>query len=54
MEAKGSKRVAIAGIDDKRQITAVLSVIMSGHFLPPRIIYKEDRYPLCHFLQGGM
>ena len=40
MEAEGSKRVAIAGIDDKRQITAVLSVTMSGHFLPPQIIYK--------------
>ena len=40
MEADGSKRVAIAGKDDKRQITAVLSVTMYGHFLPPQIIYK--------------
>jgi len=40
MEAEGSKRVAIAGIDDKKQITAVLSVTMSGHFQPLQIIYK--------------
>ena len=40
MEAEGSKRVAIAGIDDKRQITAVLSITMSGDFLPPQIIHK--------------
>jgi len=40
MEAEGSKGVLIAGTDDKRQIIAVLSVTMSGHFLPPQIIYK--------------
>jgi len=34
---------AIAGIGDKRLITAVLKVssFMSCHFLPPQIIYKE-------------
>ena len=33
---EGSKKAAIADIDDKRQITAVLSVIVSGHFLSPQ------------------
>lgn len=36
---EGSKRVAIAGADDKRQITAVFASTKSGKFLPPQIIY---------------
>ena len=34
MELKGSKRVEIAGISDKRQITAVLCGTMGGQILP--------------------
>jgi len=40
MEKEGSKRVAITGTDDKRQITAVFSITMAGHYLPPQIIYQ--------------
>ena len=40
MAAEGSKRVEIAGINDKRQITAVFANTMSGDFLPPQIIYS--------------
>ena len=40
MEKEGSKRVEITGMDDKRQITAVLAITMSGHYLPPQIIYQ--------------
>ena len=40
MAREGSKRVDIIGVDDKRQITAVLAGTMDGHFLPPQIIYK--------------
>ena len=36
---EGSKRVEIAGADDKRQITAVFAGTKSGKFLPPQIIY---------------
>lgn len=36
---KGSKRVDVAGVEDKRQITAVLAGTKSGQFLPPQIIY---------------
>lgn len=40
MEKKGTKRVEIAAIDDKRQITAVFACTMSGKFLPMQLIYK--------------
>ena len=36
MEKKGSKRVEIVGISDKRQITA----IFCGNFLPLQVIYQ--------------
>ena len=39
MEHKGAKRVAIAGSDDKQQITALFSCTLSGRFLPPQVIY---------------
>ena len=34
MEKKGSKRVEIAGVDNKRQITAVFAATPVGEFLP--------------------
>ncbi len=40
MEKEGSKRVEIAGADDKRQITAVLGGSMAGDFLPVQLIYQ--------------
>ena len=40
MAKEGSKRVEIAGIDDKRQITAVFGSTMSGDFVPPQLINK--------------
>jgi hypothetical protein len=40
MEREGSKRVEIAGIDDKRQITAVFAGTLVGDFLPPQLIYQ--------------
>lgn len=40
MAKEGSKRVKIAGIDDKRQITAVFGGTMAGDFLPPQLIYQ--------------
>jgi len=36
---KGSQKVPIAAIDDKRQITAVLACSLAGDFLPRQIIY---------------
>ena len=40
MEVKGSKRVEIAGMNDKRQITAVFCGTLAWEFLPPQLIYQ--------------
>lgn len=40
MEVKGSKRVEIVGMDDKRQITAVFCGTLMGEFLPLQLIYQ--------------
>uniref|UniRef100_A0A1X7V0U1 DDE-1 domain-containing protein n=1 Tax=Amphimedon queenslandica TaxID=400682 RepID=A0A1X7V0U1_AMPQE len=40
MEKKGTKRIEVAGIDDKRQITAVFGCTLSGNFLPIQLIYQ--------------
>jgi len=45
-EMKGAKRVAIAGADDKRQITATLTVTASGEMLPAQLIYG-GKTPAC-------
>ena len=39
MAREGSKKVEITGINDKSQITVVLSVTKAGHYLPPQVIY---------------
>lgn len=47
MKRKGSKRVEIKGLNDKRQITCVFCVSLFSDFLPIQVIYggKTDR---CH------
>ena len=40
MELKGSKRIEIVGISDKRQITAVFCGTPTGEFLPLQLIYQ--------------
>ena len=40
MEKKGSKRVEIAAVDDKRQITALFTCSLAGKFLSVQLIYK--------------
>ena len=40
MEKKGTKRVEIAAVDDKRQITATFACTLSGKFLPIQLIYQ--------------
>ena len=40
MAEEGSKKVPLAGVDDKRQITAVCGATLEGQFLPPQIIYQ--------------
>lgn len=45
MAPEGSKRVEVAGIGDKRQITATFAGTLSGEFLPMQLLYqgKTDR-----------
>ena len=40
MEMKGAKRVHIAGISDKRQITSVFCATLAGELLPFQLIYQ--------------
>ena len=40
MAKQGSKKVSIAGIDDKRQIMGVFTITLDGQFLPPQLIYQ--------------
>ena len=40
MAKEGSKKVAMAGIDDKRQITVVLAGSMTGELLPLQLVYQ--------------
>ena len=41
------KIIPIANSDDKRQITAVLAITLTGEFLPPQMIY-QGKTPRCH------
>ena len=47
MEQQGTKRVEVIGVNDKRQITAVLCGSLSGDFLPVQLIYK-GKTSRCH------
>ena len=40
IEKSGTKRVEIAGVDDKCQITAMFACSLSGDFLPIQLILK--------------
>lgn len=47
MDQRGSKRVEMAGVDDKRQITALFCGTLTGDFLPVQLIYK-GKTARCH------
>ena len=49
MERKGSKRVDVAGANDKRAITAVFCGLLVGDFLPIQLIYKGKTPPHYKF-----
>ena len=40
MRKHGNKRVEIAAVDDKRQITALFTCTAAGKFLPIQLIYE--------------
>ena len=43
----GDKVVSLVGSDDKREITAVLAVTITGRCLPPQLLYK-GKTSKCH------
>ena len=47
MAQEGSRRVEVAALNDKRQVTSTLAVTLNGQFLPFQVLYqgKTDR---CH------
>ena len=47
MDERGKNKIVIKGVEDKREITALLAVTLSGVLLPPQLLYegKTDR---CH------
>ena len=47
MHKSREKIVPIKHSDDKRQVTAVLSITMSGEYLPAQVIYK-GKTDCCH------
>ena len=47
MDVRGSKQIEITGLEDKRQITAVLACSLTGTLLPLQLIYR-GKTPKCH------
>ena len=47
LAAQGSKQVEIRGLDDKREMTALLATTLGGKVLPPQLIYA-GKTPRCH------
>ena len=47
MEERGSKRVEVIGVNDKRLITIVFCGSLMGDFLPIQVIYQR-KTPRCH------
>ena len=47
MEEEGSRKVEIAGLGEKRQITATFAIAMSSTVLPVQILYTGET-PICH------
>ena len=48
MEKEGSKRVDLAGLGDKHQITATFAAPLNGQFLPMQLLYQgktDCRHP---------
>ena len=39
MEKTGNKQITISGLGDKREMTGLLSITLSGELLPPQVLY---------------
>lgn len=47
LEVHGSKQIDMVGLDDEREVTALLTVSLTGELLPPQVIYA-GKTPRCH------
>eukprot|EP00058_Branchiostoma_floridae_P025112 XP_002610602.1 hypothetical protein BRAFLDRAFT_65792 [Branchiostoma floridae] len=47
LEEEGTKQVPITGLEDKRQITLLLTTSLSGQLLPPQALY-QGKTDACH------
>jgi len=47
LEEAGSRQVAVVGLEDKRQITALLTISLAGELLPPQVLY-QGKTEACH------
>jgi len=47
MDSQGAKQVEILGLEDKRQVTVLLGTTLTGHLLPPQVIY-QGKTDQCH------
>ena len=55
MEKERTKRVPIKGLDDKREVTVLLTITPSGDYLPPQVLCKgttECCHPVYTFPAG--
>ena len=51
MVEEGSRQVEVCGLDDKREITALLTATLSGQLLSPQLLYA-GKTPRCHPCQS--
>jgi len=47
MASRGDKQVEVKGLDDKREITVLLTISADGSLLPPQVIY-QGKTNRCH------
>jgi hypothetical protein len=47
MEVVGSKQVAIKGLDDKCEMTVLMTINACGEYLPPQLLYAGVTHQ-CH------
>ncbi len=47
MAEEGSNQVEGRGLDDKREITAILTATLAGELLSPQLLYA-GKTPRCH------
>ncbi len=52
MEKKGSKRVEVKRLQDRRQITAILCGTLHGDLLPMQLVYGGRMPPTIFFSSG--